>query len=175
MTKKNQDSAPHPLHVKGSATIYHDGAVEFKPSGQGEPVYDDLRRHKNGVTLATTRGTRPKLVARIPVSADSPDPFYAMVDALSEAMPADCPSPVPAMTKVYARRPWRVLLKHDDVLLSLSPEHGRLFICATIDMGRTPLYQNQLFNLFNDINKCLAINETTLRSAVLARQKSGTK
>ena len=153
---------------RGNYRRYADDSFEFTPQGKGEPMYQEQKKYKNGVSVATTKGATGKKYVKIAVPTDTPDVFHACVDKLGEVFKEERHT-----LSVIARG--RQLMKADDAMMVLNQKKGLLVFDGVIDLSQTPNYQNQLFNLFNKMNQCLAINETLLKSAVLAQQKSSSK
>lgn len=150
---------------RGNYKRYSDDSFEFSPQGKGEPTYEEVKKHKNGVTVATSRGKSPKKYVRIPIEADAADPFYACVEKLGEAFPDTSDD------KTVVCRGC-VLLRGKDLQLVLNKTRGLIQFEGQIDLRETPKYDAQLFNLFNEMNQCLAINKTSIRSAIPVQQKS---
>ena len=161
MEQKKENTRKEAGTIRGMVRRYSDHSFEFTPFGKGEPVYQDQHKYGNGVTVATTRGASPKKVVRIEVPADAPDVPFACMDKLTTAFGGEEPSLIVGMRG-------RQLMKDDTGMIVLNQKKGLLMMEMSIDLTQTPNYQSQLFNLFNRMNQCLAINETLLKSAVRA-------
>ncbi|MBQ7512852.1 MAG: hypothetical protein IJS95_00505 [Prevotella sp.] len=151
--------------IKGTVHKYGDQSFEFIPFGKGEPVYEEQSRHKNGVTVAKTRGSNSKQVVRIPLDSDEPDMFHACMEKLNEVFPD-----VSEAASVVKRG--KVLIDYPDMRVVLNKTKGELSIEANINLKNTPNYTKQFVKLFNSINQCLAINKTSIQDAVNAQLKS---
>lgn len=166
MEQKKENKRKETGTIRGMVRRYSDQSFEFTPYGRGEPVYQEQHKYKNGVTVATTRGANPKQVVRLEVAADAPDLYHACVEKLDEALPA---APVAPPRKKRARR---TLMTESGASVTLDEATGLVRMEAEINLGETPNYKNQLFNLFNLMNQCLAINETLLKRVAHAHAQN---
>ncbi len=142
--------------IRGRIRQYNDQSFEFTPFGKGEPVYEEQHKFKNGITESKTRGQNAKRVVRIPLDTDTPDIYDACVRMLDEAYPA------PELV-VREKRPTATLLEGPGVWVLHDRNAGVLHIELKVRVADERKMQKELFNLFNQINLCLAINKTTFR------------
>ena len=141
-------------NIKGVVSKYSDNSFEFKPFGKGEPVYEEKQDFRNGVTIAKTRGVNGKKVVRLMLDNNDVDLFDACVKKLGEVLP-EAPDLEPLRAKA-------MLLLCPDIQMVLDRKAGKVVVRMEVDVARCEKMQKKFFNLFNQINLCLAINKTTL-------------
>ena len=141
-------------NIKGVVSKYSDNSFVFKPFGKGEPVYEEKQDFKNGVTIAKTRGVNGKKVVRLMLDNSDVDLFDACVKKLGEVLP-EAPDLEPLRAKA-------MLLLGPDIQMVLDRKAGKVVVRMEVDVARCEKMQKKFFNLFNQINLCLAINKTTL-------------
>ena len=139
--------------IKGVVRKYGDNSFDFTPFGKGEPVFEEQQKFKNGVSVAKTRGQNGKRVVRIPVDSDTPDIYDACVRKLDEVYPA----PEPAKRKM---RPTATILEGTGLRVVHERTTGEVQIDMKVKVSDIKKMQKELYNLFNQINLCLAINKT---------------
>lgn len=152
--------------IRGVVKRFSDQSFEFTPFGKGEPVYQEQQKFKNGVSIAVTRGQKPKKVVRMEVDADSPDLYHACVKKLDEALPT------PPSIGLRCRRTTQTLMNEGGAVVTLDKNNGCITFQGQIFLGVNPNFKNQFYKLFNSINQCFAINEPTLTSAASALVKN---
>ena len=141
-------------NIKGIVSKYSDNSFVFKPFGKGEPVYEEKQDFKNGVTIAKTRGVNGKKVVRLMLDNSDVDLFDTCVKKLGEVLP-EAPDLEPLRAKA-------MLLLGPDIQMVLDRKAGKVVVRMEVDVARCEKMQKKFFNLFNQINLCLAINKTTL-------------
>ena len=141
-------------NIKGVVSKYSDNSFVFKPFGKGEPVYEEKKDFKNGVTIAKTRGVNGKKVVRLMLDNNDVDLFDACVKKLGEVLP-EAPDLEPLRAKA-------MLLLGPDIQMVLDRKAAKVVVRMEVDVARCERMQKKFFNLFNQINLCLAINKTTL-------------
>lgn len=144
-------------NIKGVVSKYSDNSFVFKPFGKGEPVYEEKQDFKNGVTIAKTRGVNGKKVVRLMLDNTDVDLFDACVKKLGEVLP-EAPDLEPLRAKA-------MLLLGPDIQMVLDRKAAKVVVHMEVDVARCEKMQKKFFNLFNQINLCLAINKTTLAPA----------
>ena len=144
-------------NIKGVVSKYSDNSFVFKPFGKGEPVYEEKQDFKNGVTIAKTRGVNGKKVVRLMLDNSDVDLFDACVKKLGEVLP-EAPDLEPLRAKA-------MLLLGPDIQMVLDRKAAKVVVRMEVDVARCEKMQKKFFNLFNQINLCLAINKTTLAPA----------
>ena len=141
-------------NIKGIVSKYNDNSFEFKPFGKGEPVYEEKKDFKNGVTIAKTRGVNGKKVVRLMLDNSDVDLFDACVKKLGEVLP-EAPD-------IELLRSKAMLLLGPDIQMVHDRKAGKVVVRMEVEVSRCEKMQKKFFNLFNQINLCLAINKTTL-------------
>ena len=141
-------------NIKGIVSKYSDNSFVFKPFGKGEPVYEEKQDFKNGVTIAKTRGVNGKKVVRLMLDNSDVDLFDACVKKLGEVLP-EAPG-------IELLRSKAMLLLGPDIQMVHDRKAGKVVVRMEVDVARCEKMQKKFFNLFNQINLCLAINKTTL-------------
>jgi len=141
-------------NIKGVVSKYSDNSFVFKPFGKGEPVYEEKQDFKNGVTIAKTRGVNGKKVVRLMLDNTDVDLFDACVKKLGEVLP-EAPDLEPLRAKA-------MLLLGPDIQMVLDRKAAKVVVHMEVEVSRCEKMQKKFFNLFNQINLCLAINKTTL-------------
>ena len=141
-------------NIKGIVSKYSDNSFEFRPFGKGEPVYEEKQEFKNGVTIAKTRGNTGKRVVRIQLEPTDVDLFDACVKKLGEVLP-EAPG-------IELLRSKAMLLLGPDIQMVLDRKAGKVVVRMEVDVDTCDRMQKRFFNLFNQINLCLAINKATL-------------
>ena len=141
-------------NIKGVVSKYSDNSFVFKPFGKGEPVYEEKKDFKNGVTIAKTRGVNGKKVVRLMLDNNDVDLFDACVKKLGEVLP-EAPDLEPLRAKA-------MLLLGPDIQMVLDRKAGKVVVRMEVDVDTCDRMQKRFFNLFNQINLCLAINKATL-------------
>ena len=141
-------------NIKGIVSKYSDNSFVFKPFGKGEPVYEEKQDFKNGVTIAKTRGVNGKKVVRLMLDNTDVDLFDACVKKLGEVLP-EAPDLEPLRAKA-------MLLLGPDIQMVLDRKAAKVVVHMEVEVSRCEKMQKKFFNLFNQINLCLAINKTTL-------------
>ena len=144
-------------NIKGIVSKYSDNSFEFRPFGKGEPVYEEKQEFKNGVTIAKTRGNTGKRVVRIQLEPTDVDLFDTCVKKLGEVLP-EAPG-------IELLRSKAMLLLGPDIQMVHDRKAGKVIVRMEVDVDTCDRMQKRFFNLFNQINLCLAINKTTLTPA----------
>ena len=139
-------------NIKGIVSKYSDNSFEFRPFGKGEPVYEEQQKFKNGVTIAKTRGNTGKRVVRIQLEGTDVDLFDTCVKKLGEVLPE-----APDIELLRAKA---MLLLGPDLQMVHDRKAGKVVVRMEVDVDHLDKMQKRFFNLFNQINLCLAINKT---------------
>ena len=142
-------------NIKGIVSKYSDNSFEFRPFGKGEPVYEEQQKFKNGVTIAKTRGNTGKRVVRIQLEGTDVDLFDTCVKKLGEVLPE-----APDITELRSKA---MLLLGPDLQMVHDRKAGKVVVRMEVDVDHLDKMQKRFFNLFNQINLCLAINKTIFR------------
>ena len=150
MTKEKKPTGT----IRGLVRKYNDNSFDFTPYGKGEPVYEEKQEFKNGVSIAKTRGNTGKRVVRIQLEPTDVDLFDACVKKLGEVLP-EAPG-------IELLRSKAMLLLGPDIQMVHDRKAGRVVVRMEVEVARCEKMQKKFFNLFNQINLCLAINKATL-------------
>ena len=150
MTKEKKPTGT----IRGLVRKYNDNSFDFTPYGKGEPVYEETQEFKNGVSIAKTRGNTGKRVVRIQLEPTDVDLFDACVKKLGEVLP-EAPG-------IELLRSKAMLLLGPDIQMVHDRKAGRVVVRMEVEVARCEKMQKKFFNLFNQINLCLAINKATL-------------
>ena len=141
--------------IRGLVRKYNDNSFDFTPYGKGEPVYEEQQKFKNGVTIAKTRGNTGKRVVRIQLEGTDVDLFDTCVKKLGEVLPE-----APDIELLRAKA---MLLLGPDLQMVHDRKAGKVVVRMEVDVDHLDKMQKRFFNLFNQINLCLAINKTIFR------------
>ena len=150
MTKEKKPTGT----IRGLVRKYNDNSFDFTPYGKGEPVYEEKQEFKNGVSIAKTRGNTGKRVVRIQLEPTDVDLFDTCVKKLGEVLP-EAPG-------IELLRSKAMLLLGPDIQMVHDRKAGRVVVRMEVEVARCEKMQKKFFNLFNQINLCLAINKATL-------------
>ena len=134
-----------PRKIRGTATIYADDRMEFRPQQAGEPQRLDVRKKGESSLYRTTSEKAPRLVAHLSAAADSPDPVAQMQEDLAS------------------------LTKGMETKTDVQPK-GKL-----IDLSAHPNYEKFMLNQMQQIFRCFTINETSFRKLTSAPRKCSRK
>ena len=141
--------------IRGLVRKYNDNSFDFTPYGKGEPVYEEQQKFKNGVTIAKTRGNTGKRVVRIQLEGTDVDLFDTCVKKLGEVLP-EAPD-------IELLRSKAMLLLGPDIQMVHDRKAGKVVVRMEVEVAHCEKMQKKFFNLFNQINLCLAINKTIFR------------
>lgn len=155
--KDDKTNGKSTLRVRGSAKMNREtGDFTFKPYEEGEPDHKNVRRHGCCTVYETEGKKESSIVAHLKVKKDTTDPFGEMwPDFVAGMKPYIKQVPKAPTTKALMERPgvnvWQV------------KKEGLVKVLMTIDLKEEREPSTQLFNLTSEVNKCLVINETSLK------------
>ncbi len=155
--------------LKGTATFFKDGQVEFVPQGEGSPKYELAQKVGQGAVYKTAGERSQSFIAHLKVNAESEDPAADLQQQLDKLTAKMWPDPKPVTPR------GRVLLKEDGCLCTQNAAKGELQINITIDLRKHVDYMKQYYKLQNNINLCLHSNDDSLRQLCRALATSSTK
>ena len=149
----------YPLRLRGVLTVLNDEQdCEFRAQrSTGESTQRVISR-SGDAKLYATNGKRPMMVAHLSTRADSSDPIsdlYQQLDAIAAKQPNK--------PKAKPRKRDRKLLSEDNAQVYLSTKERVVQMHLSIDLGKTPDYQNELIRLMQKISQCFLINQVFLR------------
>lgn len=148
--------------LKGTATIYTDGAMEFVPQGTGSPRYETVSKVGSSAVYKTTGTGQQSYVAHLKVPADSADPQAELQEQLDKVGLKLWPMPRAEVPR------GRVLLRQPGCLVTQNASRGELQVSFTINLKEKVDYLKEYYKLQNQINLCLHSNADSLRQ--LCRQ-----
>ena len=162
-----------PKKVRGTATIYACGDVEFKAYGEGTPQKEVIKRKGNSQLYETkpVKGTTPKLCAHLMVDKD--DPAVGMklrqqLDDFLDGIGDKCEDSQPAKKDAQLWKGPRLNVWHrakqQDVLVTLT---------LTLDESRA--MEQEALNEFQKLYQCFTFNKEYLHRAALAQKKNGSE
>ena len=70
--------------VRGTATYYDNGDMDFTAYKEGQPSQEVIKKSKNGKLYKTTSKDKPKFCAYLSCDADAPDATAQLEDQLSD-------------------------------------------------------------------------------------------
>lgn len=157
MESNKKNNVAKPLKVRGQATIdTTTGDVEFKAYQQGEPVQKNVKK-QGGSSFYETEGRKESnYICHLKVPKDSADPVAEMLDQFNyftKHLKSKEPS------KPRGKR----LLETQDVTVYHNRRENKVTVLMTIDLTTEGELSAKLFNLTSEVNKCFAINKTSLR------------
>ena len=153
--------------IKGTVSQYKDDSFEFKPYGNGEPVYE--HSYKVGeAQIGLTKGKgKQNFVAHLKCSADEADPCEVMHQQLDKLAAKEWPD----REKTDEKPRGRVLLKENGAYMAVDTKKGQISIHLDIDLSETCDYGQKIANFIIKTNQCLYINQDLVRRAARATAK----
>ena len=157
MTEADTQRQTAPRKVRGVATFHDDDSVEFAPyNSGGEPVQKNVRKRGDSRFYETDGEKQSSYVCHLKVGKDSEDPAAEMFDQLkylTKSMQKKEP-PVPRTKTLLDQKGLRVWHRRQ--------EH-KVIVQMELSTEGTAELSSKLFNLTAEVNKCFAINRTSLR------------
>ena len=88
MDKKQESQVPilTPKKVRGTATIYGSGDIDFRAYGEGGPAKEVIKSIGSSQLYKTTGAKSPKLCAHLMCPDDDPDPQSTFDDLLGKIL-----------------------------------------------------------------------------------------
>ena len=147
-----------PLRIRGVLTQLNvSGDCEFRAQRTtGEPAQKVLSKSGDAKLYETT-GRKPMMVAHLTTRADASDPLADLYDQL-DAMAA-----MQKNSKKPQRQRGRKLLDEENAHVTLSQKERKVQMLLSIDLTKTPDFQNELIKLMQKISQCFLINQAFLR------------
>ncbi|MBP3767894.1 MAG: hypothetical protein J6I31_06420 [Prevotella sp.] len=172
MDKKKQDTQVAmmtPKKVRGTATIYAGGDIEFRAQGEGQPQKKVIKRQGNS-QFYETQGTRPKLCAHLMCDADDPVAASTLQQQLDGFLDGFGSKAKP----VRPRKKDRMLWDKESLRVWYRADSARVEISLSLPVateGQT-IEQNAL-KQFQSLYQCFTINKQFLLDAARAQKKTG--
>ena len=154
--EKNNQEAVKPRKVRGTAT-YHDdtGDMEFRAVQPGEPVQKNVRKSGESSFYETEGKGRSSYVCHLKVDRDSADPAAEMDEQLQRLTAS-------IRTRECAKPRGKRLMEKPGVTVYHNRQKSEVSVLMTIDLASEGELSAKLFNLTAEVNKCFAINRTSL-------------
>lgn len=157
MANENKNIVAKPLKVRGTATIHIDtGDVDFRAYQQGEPVQKNVKKRGQSTFYETEGVKDSSFVCHLKVPKDSSDPVAEMQEQF-EFFTKNLTSKEPTLPK------GKRLLSTENVVVVHNRRTNKVSVHMTIDLEEVGELSAKLFNLTAEVNKCFAINRTSLR------------
>lgn len=148
--------ADKPRKVRGTATIYGDNRVEFQPQAEGVPQQKDVKKRGQSTFYHTSGEKDSSIVAHLKVPADCEDPAAVMFEELFH-FTKDIMKKDPKLPQQ------RKLLEKPQLSVWHRRKENEVAVFMVIQVDSEQELSSQLFNLTSEVNKCLAINKTSLK------------
>lgn len=142
--------------VRGTAVFHDDDSLEFVPQQEGQPVQKRVRKLGESRFFETEGEKRSSYVAHLKVDKDSADPAVEMFEQLQHLTK-------PLLTKPPQAPRYKALLDDGGVRVWHRAQEHKVIVMMEVDTSTAGELSSQLFNLTAKVNKCFAINRTSLR------------
>lgn len=152
---QQENKADKPRKVRGTATIYDDNRITFQPQTEGVPQQRDVKKKGLSTFYHTSGEKDSSIVAHLKVPSDCEDPAARMFEELFH-FTKDIIKKDPKMPQQ------RKLLDKEQVSVWHRRKEHEVAVLMKIRTDVDLELSNQLFNLTSEVNKCLAINKTSL-------------
>ena len=155
MSEKKQEQ-PKAVKVRGFGTYRAEtGEFDFRPSGEGTPSKKEERKKGKSSFYKTNGEKESSIVAHLRVDADCEDPVAQLYEDLAYFTKGmtQKEAPLPRSKKLYEK---------PGVTVWHRQKEQKLVVQMEISTDGTQELSGQLFNLTAEVNKCLAINKTSL-------------
>lgn len=155
MTKQDP-KADKPRKVRGTATIFDDNRIEFQPQAEGAPKQKDVKKRGQSTFYHTSGEKDSSIVAHLKVPSNCEDPAAQMFEELAH-FTKDIVKKDPKMPQQ------KKLLEKEHLSVWHKRKDNEVVVYMRIKIDSEQELSSQLFNLTSDVNKCLAINKTSLK------------
>lgn len=172
MDKKQESQVPilTPKKVRGTATIYGSGDIDFRAYGEGGPAKEVIKSIGSSQLYKTTGAKSPKLCAHLMCPDDDPDPQSTFDDLLGKIMKGYKVSPKP----LSPRKRDRVLWNEGGLKVWLRSDDNTVEVSLTLPLGQDNLEKLALMK-FQNLYQCFSINKQLILRAHRAQSTSSTK
>ena len=147
---------PRLRKVRGTAVFHDDDSVEFVPQQEGVPVQKGVRKLGESRFYETEGEKQSSYVAHLKVDKSSADPAAEMFEQL--ALLAK-----PLMKQLPPMPQSKVLLDDTNIHVWHEKDDNKVVIMMEVDTTASGELSSQVYNLTIRVNKCFAINKTSLR------------
>lgn len=149
----------YPLRMRGVLTVLNEANdCEFRAQRTTGESTQKVISKSGDAKLYQTIGKKPMMVAHLTTRADSSDPvadLYQQLDAIAAKQSSK--------PKAKPRKRDRQLLNEEHAQVYLSQKERMVQMQLSIDLTKTPDYQNELIKLMQKISQCFLINQVFLR------------
>ena len=159
-------------HGRGTATIYEDDSIEFRPCGKGEPSQRNVKRSGASKFYQTNGEKESNYVAHLMAPKDSLDPVGTMLEDF-EALTKELE---PQLRKKPRTKP---LLEREGLSVYLDKKEHRLLVFAEIllDANVNPYSPADwaYTTIGAPLNQCFTSNRKSILTAYLPQEKGSSK
>lgn len=158
MKPQQQPNSPQPVprKIRGTLTIKADDDLEFRAQrSTGVSSQEEIAKTATGKLYRTVGEKKNSMVAHITVPDGEQDVrafLYDSVDKLTQGL----------QTKARPRLRGRILTQNDSLRVTLNQKERQVEVVMSIDLNRTPNYNDRLMKLMYETSQCFAINQTSL-------------
>ena len=159
-------------HGRGTATIYEDDSIEFRPFAKGEPSQRNVKRSGSSKFYQTNGEKESNYVAHLMASRDSLDPIGDMLrdfETLTRELE-------PKLPKEPRTKP---LLKKDDMSVYLDKKEHKIRIYAEIllDANKNPYSPADwaFTTIGAPLSQCFTSNRKSILTAFLPQGRTSCK
>ena len=146
---------PQPRKVKGTAIFHADDSVEFTPQGEGTAVQRNVKKRGESRFYETEGEKQSSYVAHLKVNRNATDPAAEMFEQLDFLT-----KPLQRQESKLPRN--KALLDLPGVRVWHRRQENKVIVMMEITPTATGELSSQLLKLTQDVNKCFAINRTSL-------------
>ena len=154
--------------VRGTAEIFADNRITFRPQAEGEPTQLEKKKIGRSSFYKTTSEKEPQYVAHLSVPADSPDPVAQMQEDLALLTKG-------METKTDVQPKGKLLVDNDGLRIYTNNSRKTITVVQEIDLSAHPNYEKFMLNQMQQIFRCFTINETSFRKLTSAPRKCSRK
>ena len=152
----NDNQAVKPRKVRGTATFHDDtGDMEFRAVQPGEPVQKNVKRSGSSTFYETDGQKDSSYVCHLKVSKTSADPAAEMEEQLQKLT-------APLRKREGAKPRGKRLVDTPELTVYHNKRESKVSVLMTIDLQTEGEISAKLFYLTAEVNKCFAINRTSL-------------
>ena len=149
---------PQPRKIRGTAIFHDDNSLEFVPQGEGEPVQRSVKKRGESRFYETEGEKQSSYIAHLKVPKDSQDPASEMFEQLKYFTTGIAKKePKPPSSKALMEKPGLKVWHRK--------KENKIVIQMELDTDTNARLTTRLLNLTAEINKCFALNQTSLAPA----------
>lgn len=170
-TKKTE-----PVKVRGTATFYTSGDMDFKAQGTGQPMQEVLKKAGESKFYRTTSKDKPKVCAKLMFDADIPDIAYQMEEQLSDFLKGfGATKRVKEMPTQKDRPLWLDKSNDNDVCIWYDAKDKAVKVNLSLPVVDGKNYGQETQNLIAKVYQCFTINKQFLvqRGRALRKTSKG--